>query len=196
MVHFGPRTSWRRRLDRLGGVAIVILGIVVAVAAVVALHQPKGHDAAVASGSGAAASTTPTTPTGSSASGTETTPGFGTEATTPGFGTASAPGSGSAATSTDALKTTPLVVLNNTTRSGLAQTAAKQFEAGGWTVRSTGNLSDDILSTCAYYDPAVANSMQAATALQQQFPAIKRVVPKFAGLPSGPIVVVLTTDYS
>ncbi len=29
-----------------------------------------------------------------------------------------------------------------------------------------------------------------------QFPAIKRVVAKFSGLPAGPIVVVLTTDYS
>jgi len=32
--------------------------------------------------------------------------------------------------------------------------------------------------------------------LQQQFPAIKRVKERFAELPPGPIVIVLTSDYS
>ena len=36
----------------------------------------------------------------------------------------------------------------------------------------------------------------AAQALQPQFPAIKRSKPKFAELPAGPVVVVLTPDYS
>ena len=60
------------------------------------------------------------------------------------------------------------------------------------------NYQNDIVSTCAYYDPNVAGAKAAAQALQQQFPTIKRVVPKFAaaagrpdrgrahaGLPSG-----------
>jgi hypothetical protein len=58
------------------------------------------------------------------------------------------------------------------------------------------NYQNDILSTCAYYDPSVDGAEAAAQALQQQFPAIKRVKPRFAELPSGPIVVVLTPDYS
>jgi hypothetical protein len=90
----------------------------------------------------------------------------------------------------------PLVVLNNTTITGLAQQAAAQFRAGGWTVTSYGNLQNDIISTCAYYDPSVPGAQASATALRQQFPAIKRVVPKFPQLPAGPIVVVLTSDYT
>ena len=90
----------------------------------------------------------------------------------------------------------PLVVLNNTTTNGLATQAAATFRAGGWTVTDIGNLSNDIISTCAYYDPSVAGAQASAEALRAQFPAIKRVVPKFASLPAGPIVVVLTSDYA
>jgi hypothetical protein len=90
----------------------------------------------------------------------------------------------------------PLVVLNNTTTAGLAQQAQSTFRAGGWTVTSVGNLTNEIISTCAYYDPGVSGAQAAASALRAQFPAIKRIAPKFAGLPSGPIVVVLTSDYT
>ena len=55
---------------------------------------------------------------------------------------------------------------------------------------------NQIVSTVAYYDPATPNAQAAATALKAQFPAIKRVVAKFAELPAGPLVVVLTSDYS
>ena len=94
------------------------------------------------------------------------------------------------------MKAIPLIVLNNTNKTGLADTAAGRFRAGGWTVTSTGNLVNNIASTVAYYDPSVANAQAAATELQTQFPAIKRVVAKFSGLPAGPIIVVLTSDYS
>ncbi|MDT4891791.1 MAG: LytR cell envelope-related transcriptional attenuator [Pseudonocardiales bacterium] len=90
----------------------------------------------------------------------------------------------------------PLVVLNNTTVTGLAQRAQASFAAGGWAVTSVGNLRNEIISTCAYYDVATPGAQAAATRLQQQFPAIQRVAPKFAELPSGPIVVVLTPDYT
>jgi hypothetical protein len=94
------------------------------------------------------------------------------------------------------VKQVPLVVLNNTTIHGLAAQAQQRFEAGGWTVTKTDNYQNEILSTCAYYDPSSAGAQAAATALQQQFPAIRRVKPKFDGLPAGPVVVVLTPDYS
>jgi hypothetical protein len=90
----------------------------------------------------------------------------------------------------------PLVVLNNSTIAGLAAQAQQQFEAAGWQVSSIGNLVNDIISTCAYYDPSVPNAKAAATVLRHEFPGIKRVRPKFSGLPAGPIVVVLTSDYS
>ncbi|HZC72934.1 MAG TPA: LytR C-terminal domain-containing protein [Jatrophihabitans sp.] len=100
------------------------------------------------------------------------------------------------------VKDVPLIVLNNTTTTGLAAQAAQRFEGGGWTVTSVSNYQNSILSTCAYYDPAVTGAKAAATALQRQYPTIKRVAPRFAPdpgaepLPAGPIVVVLTPDYS
>jgi hypothetical protein len=89
-----------------------------------------------------------------------------------------------------------LIVLNNTETSGLAKQAAQRFEAGGWTVSSTGNLTNDIISTCVYYDPSVSGAKKAAEALRRQFPTIQRVEQRFAQLPSGPVVVVLTPGYS
>jgi hypothetical protein len=94
------------------------------------------------------------------------------------------------------VKSVPLVVLNNTTTSGLAKDAAQRFENGGWTVSNFDNYSNDIASTCAYYDPNASGAQQAAEALQQQYPTIKRVLPKFSGLDYGPVVVILTPDYS
>ena len=91
----------------------------------------------------------------------------------------------------------PLVVLNATSTANLATQAGDQFKVGGWTVTSVDeNYSNNILSTAAYYDPSVSNAQAVAEALQDQFPTIKRVVPKFSPLPDGPIVVILTSDYS
>jgi LytR cell envelope-related transcriptional attenuator len=96
----------------------------------------------------------------------------------------------------NAVKSEPLIVLNNTTTQGLASRAAERFEAGGWTVSHFDNYQNDIASTCAYYDPSDPSAEAAAQALQEQFPAIKRIKPKFAELPAGPVVVVLTPDYT
>ena len=93
-------------------------------------------------------------------------------------------------------KALPLVVLNNTTTPHLASDAATLFEQAGWKVTSYGNYSNNIASTCAYYDPSVPGAEQAALLLQSEFPSIVRVRPKFSGLVAGPIVVVLTPDFT
>jgi len=163
-----------------------VLGVVVLVIAIIALRQPNGHQAALHTSAVADSSST-----GSSAPAPSSTP-----PTSPSSSSPAAPTSTTPTVSTDPLKAIPLIVLNNTNKTGLADTAAGRFRAGGWTVTSTGNLVNTIASTVAYYDPSVANAQAAATALQAQFPAIKRVVAKFSGLPAGPIIVVLTSDYS
>ena len=185
MVHLAPLPPWRRRAQRTVGILLAVLGVAVLVIAIIALRQPNGHQAAlhtsaVANSSSSAVKTT-SSAASSAASSTSPAPTTSSASPTP---------------TTDPLKAIPLLVLNNTSKSGLAETAASRFTAGGWTVTGTGNLNNDIKSTCAYYDPAVANAQAAATALMGQFSAIKRVVAKFSGLPAGPIVVVLTTDYS
>ena len=111
-------------------------------------------------------------------------------------GTSRSPSSGTSSSTGTAHQS--LVVLNNTTITGLANQAKRTFERGGWTVTAANNYQNDILSTCAYYDPSVAGAKAAAEALQQQFPGIKRVEPQFAELASwhSPIVVILTPDWT
>jgi hypothetical protein len=143
---------------------------------------------------------TPTAPRSTSSSGAtsgsdgaSTSPDASTSgSTTPGSGTSTSPGT---LPTLQVAQQTPLVVLNNSTISGLAAGAALRFEDAGWTVSSYGNLTNDIISTCAYYDPSDPAARPAARVLRHEFPTIKRVKRKFPQLPAGPVVVVLTSDY-
>ena len=163
------------------------MGIIVAVVAVVALREPNGHVGDNVAQKSASSVSKQTDSTPSSRPSKATTPSH--HRTT---SSSSAPGS----QATGAVKDVPLIVLNNTMVQGLAAEAAQRFESGGWKVTRFDNYQNDILSTCAYYDPDVPGAEAAAQALQNQYPAIKRVEPRFAELPDGPVVVVLTPDYS
>jgi LytR cell envelope-related transcriptional attenuator len=154
------------------------LGVVVLVVALIAIQHPNRD----ATNPGSAPRTV-TTPRGS----TTTTHSTATS-------TSASRSSPSAAGLLGAL---PLKVLNTSSTPNLATQAADQFKAGGWTVTEVDeNYSNSILSTAAYYDPSVANAQAVAAALQHQFPGIKRIEPKFTPLVDGPIVVILTSDYS
>jgi hypothetical protein len=177
-----PPPPNRRRIDRVSGSVLAVLGIAVAVVALVALRHPNGRQAKPV-----ALRTTATATATSTVTATKTVPKSPAPHTTP--------GSASSASSPSA-HPIPLVVRNSTSSQGLADTARQRFVAGGWTVTSTGNITNDIISTCAYYDPNIPGAQQGAEQLQQQFPAIKRIKEKFPELPDGPIVVVLATDYS
>jgi hypothetical protein len=181
------------------GILLALVGVAVLAVAIIALHNPKSTGSDAAGGSSTAV-TPPTTATTGSTS-TRSTPSSG-KVTAPATSRSSSPSDSTAnptQNSSEALaaaQAVPLVVLNNTTITGLAAQAATRFEDGGWTVTSEGNLTNNILSTCAYYDPTVSGAKKAAKALQAQYPTIKRVEPKFDELPAGPVVVVLTPDYS
>jgi len=177
-----PSPPNRRRVDRISGSLLAVLGIAVAVVALIALRHPNGRQAKPVSLRTSTSTVTATPPTSTKT--VTKTPSPSKHPTT---------GSGS---STSTSHPIPLVVLNSTTTNGLADTAKQRFEQGGWTVTSTDTIVNDILSTCAYYDPNTPGAQQAAEQLQQQFPAIKRVKEKFSDLPAGPVVVVLTSDYS
>ncbi len=158
---------------------LALLGIAVAVVAVVALRHPNGRQAKPVSlqTSTVTATATHTATRTAHPSNSPSTTQRSTDASSGGH-------------------STPLIVLNDTLTPGLADTARSRFEAGGWTVTAINNFTNDILSTCAYYDPTDPANQAAALELQQQFPAIKRVKERFPELPAGPIVVVLTNDYS
>ena len=186
MVHLPPQPDWRRSLDRLLGIGIVVLGIIVAIYAVLALRSPKSREA------GETLPTISVRPTVTHSATHSPTAHPTTTATASPAGTATSTG----AYSTAQLKAVPIVVLNNTSTTGLAGLASSRFTASGWKVSSTGDLVNNILSTCVYYDPSSPENLAAAQLLQQEFPAIKRIEPKFDPLPSGPLIVVLTADYS
>ncbi len=203
MSHLAPEPPNRRRVEYAIGAFIVLLGVAVLVIAVVALRNPQGRQAAKASATittsptKSVPKTTPHTSASAHSTSPTTKPTTSTSGSTAGTSaTPTSTGSSGGTPDLAALRATPLIVLNNTDETGLAQDAASRFESGGWTVTSTDNLDNDILSTCAYYDPSDPNNELAAEELQREFPSIKRVKEKFDGLPAGPIVVVLTSDYS
>jgi hypothetical protein len=179
----------RRTRERVAGIGLAVLGLVVLAVAVFAIRNPRNgsHDAAPPSSS---TSTSPAVQPTSSAPRSASP-----RAVQPTDVVPITAGSSAQMTLAQAQRV-PLVVLNNTTITGLADQAAQRFRLSGWRVTSVGNLVNDILSTCAYYDPADPNAEAAANMLKQEFPTIKRVRPKFPQLPAGPIVVVLTPDYA
>jgi hypothetical protein len=168
----------RRRRERAAGIVVFCLGVLVLVVAVAALREPNGHVSAAASSH--------------SASSVAKQSRTAVSSPAPRKRTATTSKTGSAGT----VKDVPLIVLNNTTIKGLASDAARRFEDGGWKVTDSGNLTNEIVSTCAYYDETDPKAKSAAEALQAQYPVIKRVKPKFPELPDGPVVVVLTPDYA
>lgn len=180
-----------RRWERIVGAVIALVGVGVGVLTVVALAS-----AADPSAGGSASAPAPSSVTSTGTAGPAVSASSSVSAATPAPTATPSVASSASATPSSAPVMLPLVVLNNTNRTGLAQQAARTFEQRGWTVTSTSNFSGSILSTCAYYDPAVPGSQASAQYLMQQFPSIKRVREKFSALPAGPVVVVLTTDYT
>jgi hypothetical protein len=173
----------RRQRERTAGALVVVLGIAVLVVALFALREPGGHVSSAQSK--APSNVAKQSP--AKAGHTTSTPHSSTPVATGSHGSGRA---------------VPLVVLNDSSTIGLAAQAAQRFESGGWRVTSFGNYQNNIASTCAYYDPTNSAAKAAAQALQAQYPVIKRVQPRFtpdAGaqpLPSAPVVVVLTSDYT
>jgi hypothetical protein len=177
--HLAPRSPGRWRIDRAVGVVLTIVGLGVAAVALIALQRPGGRQASSETG--------PVTASAPASAARSARPSSARPRTTPAHVTPPAPALASPL---------PLIVLNNTASAGAQNVAEKEFEKGGWSVSYVSTLDNQILSTCVYYDPGIPNTLAAARRLQQQFPTIKRVVPRFAELPRGPLVVVLTSDFA
>lgn len=87
---------------------------------------------------------------------------------------------------------TPVLVLNNSRITGLAARAAASFRAGGWPVRGTGNYRGRIPVTTIYYGPG---ELPVAQRFAARFPAVRRVLPRPAGLPGSGLTVVVTREF-
>jgi hypothetical protein len=189
VAHTAPPTPSRRRIEFAFGVVLLLAGALVAILAVVALNSPQGQQAAGASETyplntpRVPASSTAAKPPASRSTSASPSPSATDSSSIDGAGSASGGGK------------LPLIVLNNTSDTP-GSVAADRFQNAGWTVTDISTFTGAILSTAVYYDPDVAGAAAAAEELRQEFPAIHRVKQKFQGLPEGPLVVVLTSDYS
>jgi LytR cell envelope-related transcriptional attenuator len=188
MSHSAPPGPTKRRWEVAGGAAVVFAGVIALLFAFVALHHPKGRTESRASA--VPSTSTPSASLSKSAS----KPHSSQRATSP---SASASKPTSAANSApQSVSQLPVIVLNNTSDQSKTTDAVDKLHTNGWTVSDGGWFDGSILSTAVYYDPDVAGAEQAAEQLQSQFPQIQRVKPKFDGLPAGPLVLMVTTDYS
>jgi hypothetical protein len=178
----------RHRRDRIAGVLIALLGVAVLIVAFLALRDPK--HSATAAGSDTHHVTPPARSSAVTDHPNSGPPSSGARSS--GRGASSHQSSSSGVTGSQ-----PLIVLNQTTTPDLAQQAAARFRSGGWRVTSAQEgYQNDVITTTAYYDPAISGAQRAAQALARQFPTIDRVAERFPELPAGPVVVVLTTDYT
>jgi hypothetical protein len=85
------------------------------------------------------------------------------------------------------------MVLNNSRISHLASRVAAQLAAKGWPIRRTGNFRGQVAMTTVYFAPG---QKAAAQRLARDFSQVRRVRPRFAGLPGVGLTLVVTRDWS
>ena len=85
-----------------------------------------------------------------------------------------------------------VVVLNQSTRRGLAGSVADALRAKGWAVPFVGNFRGVVPATTVYYPPGQQAAAQAAAA---SLPTEQRVRPSFGNLSTTRLTVVVTSSY-
>jgi hypothetical protein len=164
------------------------VGSVVAVTAVLALTfawlGPDDRRASV----GSARSSASASPESTAAASTSTT---ATVSSTP-SPTAVSPGVPAPMASPSVPKAPPVVVLNQSRRSGLAGRVAVKLRAAGWTVERTGDFAGNVSTTTVYYPTGL---VAAARRLAADLPGSPRVKQRFSSLPRNRLTVIVTSDY-
>lgn len=82
-----------------------------------------------------------------------------------------------------------VTVLNNSRVQDLGHKVAAEVHAKGWPIADVGNYSGRIAETTVYYAPGQYASAQR---LASEFSSIKRVLPRFDGLPGHGLTLVVT----
>jgi len=85
-----------------------------------------------------------------------------------------------------------IVVLNETTRGGLAATVAARLRAQGWTVSGVGNFRGAVPATTVYYP---VGHEAAALAAAKSLPTPRRVLPRFGNLSTSRLTVIVAGNY-
>ncbi len=182
-------------LRALAGAGLAVAGVALGIGALLVFtHDDPQGNPVVASPPTAAVSGPPTAaPSAEPPTATPVLPS--PPATTPVAPPVAPPASPSAppATTGPAAPVVPVSVLNNSRVSGLADRSAARFRAGGWPVRTTGNYSGGTIpQTTVYYPPGQQASAQR---FAKQF-GIPRVRPRFSGIPTSGMTVIVTRDYA
>ena len=197
-----PHPRRRRGAHRTGrSVAEAILPSFLAVLAVAALitsvavwrgEQPGPPSAAVATTSAGAGerealSRAPSTPPATAAASSSAA---STASAAP---TTSAPaGGGTPEQAGPADFAVQVVVLNQTSRAGLAGEVATRLRGQGWNVPAVGNFRGVVPATTVYYP---AGQEAAAQAAAESLPSAPRIRPRFGNLSTTRLTVVVTDTY-
>lgn len=123
------------------------------------------------------------------------TPSSPATTTAPPAGSATgSPTTGSTETAADPVdrSSVEVVVLNQTSRSGLAGSVAERLRDVGWTVPAVGNFTGIVPATTVYYPPG---AQQAALAVARDLPTEPRTRPRFGNLSTTRLTVVVTDSY-
>lgn len=177
---------------RIGGIALIGVGVVAAVIGLVSLGTGGSSDGAdAAAPTASVAPATPDTdevPLPSFAA----TPTAVAPTTTP---APVAPPVAAADAGTGAAPTMPLRVYNNSTISGLAATASSDFQRGGWSVAESRNYPDGIIPTSTVYYRPGTGEQASAQRLADEYGL--RVEPRFEGIQdaSPGLIVIVTRDF-
>jgi hypothetical protein len=204
---------------RVGGLALLGVGVVAAIIGLAALATGSGGDDTHTAAPAPTASSTPEpAPTGDVAPpaaaaptdgsvpipsfGATPTNGIAAPPTTPppaavgaGAGAAGAGGAAAAGDGGAPVVRAPVRVYNNSTISGLAAVAAEDFRSAGWQVEQVANYpSGRIPTSTVYFRPGTAEQ-QAAALMGGEFGL--RVEQRFDGLDeaSPGLIVIVTNDY-
>ena len=86
----------------------------------------------------------------------------------------------------------PVWVLNNSRRSGLAHRVAGQVAAVDWPVAHVGNFTGRVAESTLYYAPG---QLASARRLAHELRGVRRLRPRFAGLPGSGLTLVVTRDW-
>ena len=85
-----------------------------------------------------------------------------------------------------------VVVLNQTTRSGLAGTVAGVLRGKGWAVPAVGNFHGTVPATTVYSPPGAEAAAQTAA---EDLPTAPRIRPRFGNLSTSRLTVVVADGY-
>jgi cytoskeletal protein RodZ len=185
------RGAHRSGRDIAGAVIPSLLAVLAVTAMITALYVWRGESPDTATPASATTSETSTAPapTTSAPSATATKAPAKPASTT----TTSRPPSTKATTApADRVGDVEVVVLNATSRKGLAGTVAQRLRDKGWTVALVGNFRGNLTATTVYYPPGAEADAEAAAA---GLPTEPRVRPRFGNLSTSRLTVVVTDSY-